>query len=169
MMGDASALPTALSFSTEDLEANRQGLLSPAQIARMISLRQRKMLIAAALFFVLVLAATVFVYVGQLNRNVILFGAGAALTVINAILVGRAGRDYMSVGGDLRRGRVEVLAGDVERVLRRGRASDSYLLRINGAELTVSKEVFVGFRHEAPYRIYRASVSRNLLSAEPMS
>ncbi|MCY3796380.1 MAG: hypothetical protein OXG84_01130 [Chloroflexi bacterium] len=169
MMGDASALPAAMRFSTADLEANRQGLLSPAQIARIISLRQRKMLIAASLFLVLVLAATVLIYVGQLNRSAILFGAGAALTVINAIQVGRAGRDYMSVGGDLRRGRVEVLAGDVERVLRRGRASDSYLLRINGAELTVTKEVFVGFRHEAPYRIYRASVSRNLLSAEPMS
>ena len=168
-MGDASALPVALRFSTEDLEANRQGLLSPAQIARMISIRQRRMLIAAALFIILVLAATVLIYVGQLNRNAILFGAGAALTVINAVLVGRAGRDFMSVGGDLRRGRVEVLAGDVERVLSRGRASDSYMLRINGAELTVAKEVFVGFRHEAPYRIYRASVSRNLLSAEPMS
>ena len=168
-MGDASALPVALRFSTEDLEANRQGLLSPAQIACMISIRQRRMLIAAALFIILVLAATVLIYVGQLNRNAILFGAGAALTVINAVLVGRAGRDFMSVGGDLRRGRVEVLAGDVERVLSRGRASDSYMLRINGAELTVAKEVFVGFRHEAPYRIYRASVSRNLLSAEPMS
>ena len=168
-MVDASALPAALRFSTEDLEANRQGLLSPAQISRMISVRQRKMVIAAALFIVLVLAATVLVYIGQLNRSAILFGAGAALTGINAIHVGRAGRDYMSVGGDLRRGRVEVLAGDVERVLRRGRASDSYLLRINGAELPVTKEVFVGFRHEAPYRIYRASASRNLLSAEPIS
>lgn len=169
MMGDTCALPTALRFSTEDLEANRQGLLSPAQIARMIGIRQRRVLIAAALFIALVLAATVLIYVGQLNRNVILFGAGAALTVINAILLGRAGRDYMSVGRDLRQGRVEILAGEVERVLRRGRASDSYLLRINGAELAVTREVFVGFRHEAPYRIYRASVSRTLLSAEPLS
>lgn len=168
-MVDASALPAALRFSTADLEANRQGLLSPAQIARMISVRQRKLLIAAVLFVVLVLAATVLVYIGQLNRSAILFGAGAALTVINAIQVGRAGREYMSVSGDLRRGRVEVLTGDVERVLRRGRASDSYLLRINGAELSVTKEVFVGFRHEAPYRIYHASVTRTLLSAEPMS
>ncbi len=169
MMDHASALPAALRFSTEDLEANRQGLLSPAQIARMISIRQRRMLIAAVLFFALVLAATILIYVGQLNRNAILFGAGAALTVINAILVGRAGRDYMSVGRDLRRCQVEVLTGNVERVLRRGRASDNYLLRINGAELTVTKEVFVGFGHESPYRIYRASVSRTLLSAEPIS
>lgn len=167
-MGDASALQAALRFSSEDLEANRQGLLSPAQIARMISIRQRKMLFASALFIGFVLAATVAIYMGQLNRNAILIGAGAALTVINAVLVGRAGRDYMNVGGDLRRGQVEVLAGDVEMVLRRGRASECYLLRINGAELTVTKEIFVGFRHESPYRIYRASVSRKLLSAEPM-
>lgn len=169
MTDRASALLGALNFTLTDLQANRRGLLSPAQIARMTSIRQRNIRIAAALFCALVLASTMLVFVGQLNRNVILFGAGAALTVINAILVGRAGRAYMRVGGDLRRGSVEALSGDVERVLRRGRASDSYLLRIDGAELRVTKEVFVGFRHEAPYRIYRASVSRALLSAEPVS
>ncbi len=168
MTGDASALPIALRFSTEDLDANRQGLLSPAQIARMTSARQRSMVIAAVAFIALVLAATVVVYIGQLNQSGLLFGVGAGLTVINAIQVGRAGRVYMSVGGDLRRGKVELLAGDVERVLRRGRASDSYLLRINGVELTVTKEVFASFRHEAPYHIYRACASCALLSAEPM-
>ena len=75
----------------------------------------------------------------------------------------------MRVGGDLRSGQVEALVGDVERVLRRGRATDSFLLRINGAELAVTKDVFRGFRHEAPYRIYRTSHSRLLLSAEPAS
>ena len=75
----------------------------------------------------------------------------------------------MRVGGDLRSGQVEALVGDVERVLRRGRANDSFLLRINGAELTVSKDVFMGFRHEASYRIYRTGYSRVLLSAEPAS
>ena len=167
MTTDASALPVALRFSAVDLEANRQGLLGPTQVRHMAEVRKRNALIAAALFIGLVLGSTIIFYTAQLNRSAILFGVGAALTVVNAIMVGRAGRAYMSIGGDLRSGSVEILAGDVERVLRRGRASDSYLLRINGAELKVTREVFVGFRHQAPYRIYRASVTRALLSAEP--
>lgn len=169
MTAEKVSLSAALHFTASDLQANRQGLLSQAQIERMKIVRGRNTRFAAALFFGLVTGATMLLYVGQLNRSAILLGAGAALIAINAIMIGRAGRAYMRVGGDLRRGGVDVLAGDVERVLRRGRASDSYLLRVNGVELGVSKDVFVGFRHRAPYRIYRASISRVLLSAEPMS
>jgi hypothetical protein len=165
---DASALPAALRFSAVDLEANRQGLLSPSQARRMAEIRKRNALIAAALFVVLVLVSTIVFYAAQLNRSAILFGTGAALTFVNAIMIGRAGRAYMGIGGDMRSGSVEILAGDVERVLRRGRTNDSYLLRIDSVELTVTREVFVGFRHQSPYRIYRASVTRSLLSAEPL-
>ena len=169
MMADAGALPAALRFTAADLEANRQGLLSSAQIERMIRIRRRDVLVAAAIFLALVFAATVLFYLGQLNRNMILYGAGVLLIVFNAVVVGKAGQACMRVGGDLSRGHVDALAGNVERVLRRGRASDSYLLRINGAELSVTKDVFIAFRHMAPHRIYRASVSGVLLSAERLS
>ena len=169
MTAEKRSLPAALHFTASDLRANRQGLLSQAQMERMKIIRGRNTRSATALFFGLVLGATILLFIGQLNRSAILLGAGAALIVINAIMVGRAARAYMRVGGDLRRGSVEVLAGEVERVLRRGRASESYLLRISGAELGVTKDVFVGFRHKASYRIYRARNSLVLLSAEPMS
>ena len=169
MTAATTDLPAALGFTADDLDANRKGQLSHSQIEQLKRLRRRKTLAAAALFVALVLASTILVYIGQINRSVILFGAGAVLTLINAFGVGRAGRAYMRVGGDLRSGQVEALVGDVERVLRRGRAIDSFLLRISGAELNVSEEVFMGFRHEAPYRIYRTSYSRLLLSAEPAS
>ena len=169
MTAEANALGAALGFTSSDLEANRRGQLSQAQIERMKTTRQRNTLIAAALFFGLALGATILFYVGQLNRSLILFGAGAMLTLLNAAMVAKAGRAYMRVGGDLRKGEVELLAGDVERVLRRGRMSDAYVLRIESVELFVSKAVFSGFRHLAPYRIYRAAFSRMLLSAEPAS
>lgn len=159
-------LPAALGFTAVDLDANRVGKLSHSQIERLKNVRRRKTLIAAALFAALVLGATFLVYIGQVNRSLILIGAGAMMTLVNAAGVGRAGRAYMRLGSDLRSGQVEALVGDVERVLRRGRAMDSFLLRINGAELSVTKDVFLGFRHEAPYRIYRTSQSRLLLSAE---
>lgn len=162
-------LPAALGFTADDLDANRKGQLSHSQIKNLKKLRWRNTLAAAVFFAALVLAATILVYIGQLNRSLILSGAGAMLTLVNAIGLGRAGRAYMRVGGDLRSGQVEALVGDVERVLRRGRAIDSFLLRVNGAEFKVTQNVFMGFHHEAPYRIYRTSYSRLLLSAEPAS
>lgn len=162
-----STLPAALGFTSADLDANRLGKLSQAQIELMTTKRHRNSLVAAVSFIAMVLGATILFYMGQLSHSTILFGAGAMLSIINAIMVGRAGRAFMQVGGDLRVGQVEMLAGEVERVLRRGRALDNYLLRIDGAEFFVTRDVFVGFRHEAPYRIYRASYSGQLLSAEP--
>ena len=159
-------LPNALGFTASDLEANRRGALNHAQMERMKGIRRRDTLIAAALFVALALGATVLFYLGQLNRSLILFGVGAILTMVNAVTLVRAGRAYLRIGDDLRAGQVEILAGEVERVLRRGRAVDSYMLRINGVELNVSKDVFAVFRHMAPYRLYRAGVSHILLSAE---
>lgn len=156
----------ALDFSEADLEANRRGALSPAQAARLQASRQRQLAVALLLFFGLVIVATALIYAGQRGGNPILGLAGAALILINAVIVGMMGRGYMRVGGDLRSGNVEALAGEVERVLRRGRQGDSYLIRIDGASLTVTKEVFRGFRHQATYRVYRAMHSGMLLSVE---
>jgi len=97
----------------------------------------------------------------------ILSAAGGLLTVVNAVMTGSLGRSYMRTASDLRSGGIEVLAGEVERVLRRGRQRDNYLLRIDGVSLYVNRDIFLVFRHEAPYRIYRTRLSRLLLSAEP--
>ena len=163
-----SALMAAMGFSQADLDANRRGLLSPAQAARLKSSRQRQLAIALLLFFSLVIVATALIYMGQRSWNPILGWAGALLIVINAVIVGTLGRGYMRLGGDLRPGNIEVLAGEVERVLRRGRQRDNYLIRIDGASLYVTKEVFLGFKHEAPYRLYRGAHSGLLLSVEPL-
>ena len=156
----------ALQFTGSDLAANRQGRLSPAQVARIQHMRRRQLLLAGALFIFFVIGATSLLFVGQREGNPILTGAGGALIIMNALLVGLVGRGSMRIGSDLRANSVEALAGEVERVLRRGRQGDSYLLRINGDDLRVNKEVFLGFAHERPYRIYRTRGSRRLLSAE---
>lgn len=168
MTVSTTALQTALRFSPADLQANRQGKLSQRQAARMLALRRRNSALAAPLFLLLVCAATALLYGGQVGGNRLLSGTGFGLIVLNALLSGFVGRSWMRIGSDLRAGAVEVLAGDVERVLRRGRAGDNYLLRIDGASLFVSREVFRGFEHEAPYHIYRTSHARVLLSAEPV-
>jgi len=168
MTGDSGALRAALGFTSADLHANRRGVLSSAQCARIKRIRLRNTFLATSIFSALVLAATALIYLGQLKGSLILSSAGAALVLINAIVIGRAGRAYMVVSRDLRAGKAAILTGEVERVLRRGRAGDSYLLRISGVELNVTREVFVGFEHNANYNIYRTSFSRLLLSAEPV-
>ena len=163
-----SALMLAMRFDEADLQANRQGELSPTQVERVKRARRRQSIIAGVLFFALVLIATALIYAGQRNQNQILVSTGLLLIAVNAILVGVMGRAFMRLGSDLRAGNVEALAGDVERVLRRGRQGDNYLIRIGGASLPVTRDIFQGFRHEAPYRIYRTAHARLLLSAEAL-
>lgn len=167
MTARAAALMAAMKFSETDLQANRQGQLSRRQIARIKAMRRRHILMAGVLFLVMALAATLLIFFGQRSQNTILSAAGGLLTVVNALAMGGLGRACIRTGGDLRTGSVEALVGEVERVLRRGRQGDNYLLRIDGASLVVTKDIFLGFQHEAPYRIYRTRLSRLLLSAEP--
>ena len=163
-----SALMSAIRFTEADLQANRQDALSQAQVERIYKSRRRHTAIAAILFVTLVIAATGLIFAGQRNHNQILSGAGVLLIALNAILVGIMGRTFMRVGSDLRAGSVVKLTGQVERVVRRGRQGDNYLIRIDGASLSVTKEVFLGFRHQSPYRIYRTAHGGLLLSAEPL-
>ncbi len=168
MTSEVEALMSAMDFTSADLEANRRGDLSPAQAAMLNRNRRRQIAIAMTLFPLLVIAATILLYLGQINNNAILGGAGALMILLNALLVGIIGRSYMRLSQDLQAGNVDKLTGEVERVLQRGRQSDTYLLRINGDNLQVSQDIFRSFRHQALYRIYRANHSGLLLSAEPL-
>ena len=161
-----SALMTAMRFGESDLRANRLGALSSAQMERMNTTRRRQSALAALLFIALVVAATSLIFSGQRNQNQILALAGGCLIILNAILVGIMGRAFIRLGSDLRAGNIEVLAGEVERVVRRGRQGDNYLIRVDGNSLYVTRDIFLSFQHESPYRIYRTAHARLLLSAE---
>jgi hypothetical protein len=158
-----------MGFTSADLDANRQGNLSQFQADNLKRTRQRNTIIGAGLFFVIVIVATFFIFFGQQNENPILSAMGGLLTVVNAIMVGMVGRSYLRTNADLRDGNVEVLEGELERIVRPGRQQDNYLLRIDGTSITVTKEIFIQFRHETPYRIYRTRLSGMLLSAEPLT
>ncbi len=168
MTSRESALRTALRYTEADLQANRQGRLSEMQAQRLQDTRRRNSALAALLFFALVIAASLFLYGGQLAANPLLSAIGSLLILVNALLSGFAGRSWMRIGGDLRSGVVEALAGDVQRVVRRGRAGDTFVIRLDGANLAVSREIFFGFEHEAPYRVYRSGRSGVLLAAEAL-
>jgi len=164
-----TALMDVMGFTSDDLEANQQGNLSTAQADKLKKTRLRNTIIGAVLFFMFVIVATVMIFVGQQNENAILSLVGAVLTVTNAMMIGMIGRSYLRTSIDLRDGNVEMLEGELERIVRPGRQQDSYLLRIDGKSLYVTKDIFIQFRHEAPYRLYRSRISGILLSAEPLA
>lgn len=166
MTDHTSALMTALDFTTDDINANRQGNLSKPQTARLKKLRRRNIIIGVTAFFVIVLIATTLIYVGQRNENLILSGVGGLLTVLNAVMMGILGRSYMRTTADLRDGGVETLEGKLERIVKRGKQGDNYMVRIDQTEIYVTKEIFLQLKHEKPYRLYRTRLSGVLLSAE---
>ncbi len=166
MTEHTSALMTALNFTSEDLEANRQSNLSDAQSQRLKSIRQRNTLIGVMIFFVTVIIATLFIFFGQQNQNTILSGIGGILTVLNAVMMGVVGRSYMRTSADLRDGGVQVLEGKLERVIKRGRRGDNYLIRVDNASIYVTQDIFLQLKHEKRYRLYRTRMSGVLLSAE---
>lgn len=158
-----------MKFTMIDLQANREGNLSDQQADQLLAKRRRNTLIGAGLFILFVFLATLLIFLGQINENVILSGVGGLLTVLNAVMLGMVGRSYLRVNADLRDGSVEMLEGELERVVRPGRQRDNYLFRIDGVSFYVTKDIFVQFRHEASYRFYRTRYSGVLLSAEPLN
>ncbi len=166
MTAAADGLGAALNFTEKDLRANRQGELSIEQGKRLRQAQARSALMGALVFLALVFISTALIFGGQTDKNSIMLLAGLGLILVNALLVGYIARDFMRLDRDLRSHGVEALAGNVERVLRRGRQRDSYLLKIADQRLYVTKDIFLQFDHQSAYRIYRTRLTRILLSAE---
>ncbi len=165
-----AALMTAMTFSPDDLEANRQRRLSAAQRQRLRGLQQRTLMIGAAIFLLMAFVASVCIYLGQTNQQILWSLLGVLITVLNAIACGFIARSYLRLAADMREdGAVAVYSGQLERVLRHDNRIVSYVLRVGGHRFTVSKEVFKAFEHEKPYAMYTTAHADVLLSAEPMA
>ena len=158
-----------LQFTQADLQANRQGQLGPDQQQRLQTTQQRTLLFGGGGFFLLALVASLLIFVGQQNASAPLSAAGVLMTIINAILIGTFGRQWMRLSRDLRSGQIQTLSGPLERVIRPGRQLNNYVLRIEQRDFAVKKDVFKLFQHEAPYAFYLSSASGMLLAAEPVS
>ena len=166
MTSSMDELMLVLNFTIADLNANRSGRLGATQMARLKRNKQRVAWIALGLFFAFVTISSVLIFVGQNSQNAAAFFGGFVLILANALTVGIMGREYMRLDSDLRAGTVDALAGNIERVIKRGRRSDSHLLRIEDEEIYVTRETLECFNQNARYRIFRSRRARNLLSAE---
>jgi len=81
-------LSEALQFTEEDIAANREGRLSPAQQARLRRGFRRTLIAGIIGIIVIGLGATTLIFLGQQNNSMVLVVLGIALTVLNAFIVG---------------------------------------------------------------------------------
>lgn len=121
-MQDIPAVDTlmqALQFTKDDLNANREGQLGDSQRVRLQSLQTRAILVGIAGFFGFSLLATIFLFFGSENGFLIMTLIGIFLTLCNAIFVGMFARQYMRLRADLDNGQIEIISGEMERVVKR--------------------------------------------------
>ncbi len=160
------SLAEALTFSSDELNANRDGRLTDGQAARLLRewRRARTPLIGALI--VIGMLATVFLFFGGENDSPVLNVIGAGLTLVNAAIVGVAANTWLRTRRDVRDGRVEMLEGELRHTIRINRRVRVYMLDIAGQRLAVPRQVFNAFEEGARYRLYRAPYTGLLLSAE---
>jgi hypothetical protein len=162
-----SELMQPMGFTPEDLAANHKGQLGAQQRQRLQSMQKRTLLIGGLGFFVIGITAATFLYFAQVNDALVLQWVGIFLTLINALFIGMYGRQWMLLNADIRNANVEVISGLMERVVQADNRMSNFLLRVDGNNFHVKKELFKLFRHEVPYRLYRTPRAKILLAAEP--
>lgn len=158
-----------LGFTADDLAANRTGQLSEMQHWRLRARRRRSTAVIALVLVIGVLLATFLLFFGtREGGSGILALVGVGVTICNAALVGVFARYWFRLSGDIRAREVLINSGELERVVKPvTRRVINYIIRVDEAEVFVSKEAFELFEHEAPYTLYRTPYTGALLAAEP--
>ena len=162
-----TALADALGFSDQDLAANRDGRLSETQKARLTRGWRRTLWILIAVVIGFGLVATILLFVAQRNNSPILTVIGILVTVINATIVGLGAQSYLRTSSDIHGERVTAISGVVSHTIRVSGRVATYVLKLDGQEVVVSKPVFFAVEDGKAYHLYRAPASKTLLAAEP--
>jgi hypothetical protein len=163
----SDALSSALAFSPDDLDANRQGSLSEMQHYRLRVRRRRSIATGLMILMAAVLISTLLLFFGS-RGSAILSLIGIGTTLCSAAIVGIFTRYWMRLGADIQTRQVSASSGELERIIKPvTRRVVNYMIRLDQSEVFVSKEAFDAFHHLRSYTIYRARYTGILLSAEP--
>jgi hypothetical protein len=155
------ALARANHFSMEDLETNRQGLLSWGQEIRLF-----RYAATLGLFLMIFIWISFFASQNQTakdNSLVIVF-----LVVMLVVMLLRLGWGSVKVLFDIWSGKVEFMDGGVTRHIRRGRNMRYYFYQLDGVKFIVSKSAYNALIEGRDYRIYFGPRSKRLVAIEPM-
>lgn len=163
------ALMREFDFTLDDLAANRSGRLSEVQLYRLRLRRMRSVAAGLAVLLVMALAASLCIFGGARGSSILLV-IGLCLTVVAAVVMSTFARHWLRLSADIREGIASSFAGKLERIVKPvNRRIATYLLRVGGAEFSVSKDAFRVFEHEGMYTLYRAKFTGALLSAEKLA
>lgn len=161
-----ATLKNTLKFTDDDLMHNRTGQMSEIQIYQLRVRRRQSILIGLALTFVFTLIASLFLYQATPIRLII----GIGVTLCNAFILGVLGRYWMRLTGDIRSGKVDIISGQLQRVVKPvTRRLTNYMIRIGQVEVIVPKDTFKVFEHETTYHLYRTHYTGTLFSAEKIT
>jgi uncharacterized membrane protein len=168
MIDKPNALASALDFNSDDLQVNRSGMISERQRARLRASRSRAALLSVLALVVIGLVAAGVLFLAQQGKSWIALLIGIALTVVNALIMGRMVQNWLRTAGDLQRAEVQTLSGVVTRTVRVIGRAVIYVLAIDGRELIIPKEVFNAIADGSRWRLYRAAQTGTLLAGEPI-
>ena len=157
-----------LGFTLDDLEQNRSGQLSEMQDYKLRVRRQRSIFTGIVLMFCIAFIITLLFFMGNREgSSAILSIIGIGLTICNAALMGVFARHWLRLSTDIREQRVLITSGTLERIIKLvNRRVIYYLIRVQGVEIVVSKQLFNLVTKDKPYTLYRAPHTGTLLSME---
>lgn len=159
------ALMDALSVGADDLAANQDGVLSKAQAPVLRNERNRQLTIA---FFRLIVALWI-IYTCALSGNINLFEDPTSLffpLVLTGMAIVFSGVP-LSKGflfhRDQSLGKVRTTEGHIRLDII---GKDKYAVFMGEEQFDVSKETFLAFKNNDPYRLYYVPFSNTLVAAE---
>lgn len=164
------ALMDAMNFTEHDLNENRRRRITPAQAKRLQNIQWRTVGIGTGVFVLLTFVASLCIYLGQRNSEIVFGLVGVGITVLNAIVIGFLARSVLRLSADLRSPEpLEIHEGILERIVRPNGTIHNYVLKVIGQEFSVTKDTFRQFRHQEVYSLYATTHARVLMSAECLS
>jgi hypothetical protein len=156
-----------LEFTPEDLALNREGKLSEMQRYRLQLRRRRTTFIGAGILIASVLLASGLIFAGNRSESPVLSLIGIGITICTAALMGSTARFWLRLNSDINSDRLIVNSGKLQRVIKPvNRSIQYYAIRVEAAEVMISKEAFDCFDHGADYTLYRTPYTGTLLSVE---
>lgn len=162
-----NALMEALSFTLDDLQANRAGHLSERQRRYLSVDRQKNLLLGVGLLVGLIFVTTFMLFIGLRDSNLILQGSGMVLLVCTIGLSWFFGLMWVRATYDLRTNEPDVVEGKAQHLVRQFARAQAGSVRIGErVEVPTNAEAFKSFKPGATYRLYRTSHSHRLLSVE---
>ncbi len=167
-------LLAALSFTEEELQANRDGYMTQGQRNTLQANMSPAPLVVGLGFVVIIilinLASYVLIHAYDDNVRAGSFEIYFVIVVVTGTLVMlggmvKAARQRYLTRKDLRKGIVQAARGPVQ--LKIGRYV--HLLVIDGLRFVVSEQVLLAFHHDHPYCVFYAPHLKKILSAEELN